>query len=770
MPAMSGSPVPADRVGGCHRSGTIASGRRLAATRSPPSSTRSIRPASSTRRARRLTVAASLHWARGDRTVFWNLRDHVTSMALTPPIFTPADQLRLLQLQARRAISERLVREQLVPLAGESETSEDEQSASLVPDVWRLVPSDVSLHAWQAECLTLWLRHGRGTAKVATGGGKTILAMAAVQELHNQREPDLRVAIIVPTIPLMLQWVDELRKGNLPDSAVGMMGGGEDRRILVCVLSSARERLPRLVEQAGWSDHLLLVVDECHRANAEQARRIFESKPAFTLGLSATPEDADDDLSVPSNEAYASSAVGQGLGPIIYEFTLRQCLDAGLLTPFELWHIGLPLMDAERREHASLSREISELRSDLERRHRIGRSKVSFLPWCQALAQRNDATAAKFTQLTGQRKRLLYRAFSRLAATRALLQSELVDPESRAITFHESVDEVEKIFLDVLEEGIPAVLEHSKLPTLLRRESIEAFRAGTARAVISAKSLVEGFNVPSADVGIIVASTSSVRQRIQSLGRMLRHKEGGRPARIFILYISKSEDESIYEKTDWDAIVGATVNRYFLWTPPAQGEWLQGLRETGTAPRRYLPPSSQVEVSALEPGGPYPGRPDGVDLKLDQDDNLRVVATNQLVPASRDMVKQVLRNSHRRAHCTWAGHLIVRFDDSGPRATWHYVGPIRVPEQQEQPVHVDLRIRSRSGRPVIARAHPGGGEDFAIGPEDTVRDLHDWTTRIARERGARAISTIYWDQGERYWVEVEGNRVYFDGAAAPLKF
>lgn len=44
---------------------------------------------------------------------------------------------------------------------------------------------------------------------------------------QNEREPHLRVALIVPTIPLMFQWYDEVLKGNLPESAIGLLGGGQ---------------------------------------------------------------------------------------------------------------------------------------------------------------------------------------------------------------------------------------------------------------------------------------------------------------------------------------------------------------------------------------------------------------------------------------------------------------------------------------------------------------------------------------------------------------
>ncbi|WP_343425006.1 helicase-related protein [Candidatus Amarolinea dominans] len=190
-----------------------------------------------------------------------------------------------------------------------------------------------------------------------------------------------------------------------------------------------------------------------------------------------------------------------------------------------------------------------------------------------------------------------------------ILAESLADQDARAIVFHESIEAIENLFLQALQRKIPAVLEHSQLPDGLRAENIEAFREGVARVIISAKSLVEGFNVPSADLGIIAASSSSVRQRIQSLGRMLRRKPGDRSARVFVLYVRDTEDEAIYEKADWENVIGAERNQYFIWRPGDEGtRWPEGLEVSVSAPRTYRPPSWEVDVAGLAPQSPYPGQ------------------------------------------------------------------------------------------------------------------------------------------------------------------
>jgi hypothetical protein len=528
---------------------------------------------------------------------------------------------------------------------------------------------------------------------------------------------------------------------------------------------------------------MLLVVDECHRANAEQARRIFNAKPKYTLGLSATPEQDTEVDNLPTNEAYEKSPVGKALGPVIFDFTLKQSLDAGLLTPFEVWHVGLSLSPEEASEHAKLSREITDLRKTLQRHHRSSHSKQGFIAWCQTQASRRGPAAAeaeRFIGLANRRKRLLYRASSRTAITLGILSEAATDPDGRSIVFHESIDEIERIFLKAAVMNLPAVLEHSQLPDGLRAENIEAFREGIAQIIISAKSLVEGFNVPSADLGIIAASSSSVRQRIQSLGRMLRRKVGGRTARILVLYVRDTEDEAIYEKADWETVVGAERNRYFVWQPGTEGTACSdGLEETSTPPRLYKPPSWEVDIQDLHPGDAYPGQSHGFDLKVDQSGNLRT-EDGALVAAPRDLVEMIVaRNPYGRARRTPAGHLIVRVDPlERGEADWRFLGTADLPDSPAKGSVTQLRLRTSSGRRVIAlEGDRRKGIRFALGPGASRTEeggrarerLLEWVRAVEAERAVE-IKEIFWDNVNTYWLEIAGKRISYDGTLAPLEF
>jgi superfamily II DNA or RNA helicase len=505
--------------------------------------------------------------------------------------------------------------------------SDDQEEPALLPEKWRLTEG-IEPYKWQQDCIEKWFENGgRGTVKVVTGGGKTLLAMSIAEHLQNQRQPDLRLVVVVPTIVLMHQWYDAIiEHGNIPSRAIGRLGGGydedfsNDRRILIAVLASASRRLARMVKEARVAKQLLLVADECHRAGAKEMSQVFKTERAWSLGLSATPEREDD-----VDAGYDESLLGREVGPIIYEFNLADALHEGLVPKFAINHYGLPMTAAERNRYETLSRSISDAMSTL-RNYRDARTDGDFFSWARSIAVRNKgemgAVALRFVADSSKRRELLNRMRSRHKAVERLIESEFaVNKDARVILFHESIDEVMDLYVRLRQRGFPVIAEHSELPGSIRETGLDLFRKGIAQIIVSARSLIEGFNVPAVDVGIIVASSGSVRQRIQSLGRVLRRHRGiggeEKTSCIHSLYAADSVEENIYGKLDWNATTGVDRNRYFIWDPVDEP------REQDGPPKTPLPADTQVDRGSLEPGCVYPGQYEGIELSCDSQKNVR---------------------------------------------------------------------------------------------------------------------------------------------------
>jgi hypothetical protein len=233
-------------------------------------------------------------------------------------------------------------------------------------------------------------------------------------------------------------------------------------------------------------------------------------------------------------------------------------------------------------------------------------------------------------------------------------------PNARVILFHERIAEVNQLFLLLRQEGFPVIAEHSELPDNLRVQGIHLFREGVARIIVSARTLIEGFDVPAADVGIIVASTIAVRQRIQTLGRLLRKHRGPageeKTSLIHVLYAKDTIDELIYEKVDWQEITGADANEFYVWDVEHDP-----IPQSGP-PRHPLPRDYQVDESMLEPGVVYPGRYEGSEYTCDAMGNV-YDSNGHPVAAPKGLVERIreVKGRYGRFRITKARrHVLVR--------------------------------------------------------------------------------------------------------------
>lgn len=707
--------------------------------------------------------------------------------------FEPADHLKLQQLRLREWI-------------GESEAESDPQDSTVngkvlsatrnLPSKWKMT-GDLKLHQWQQSACEAWFANDhQGTIKVVTGAGKTVVAMAIIERLQRS-DPELRVVIVVPTIVLMNQWCQSIQElSNLPNSAVGRLGDGHSdtfnstTRILVAVLASAQTKLPSLVSPE-LSKHLLLVGDECHNIGAQKAKRVLDTARKYSLGLSATPERSDE---ITTNEvAETNTPAGQGLSPIVYEMSFAQAIDLDVLPPFRVEHFGLPLTESEGKKYLNLTNSINEAQRELRNASTKARNKGAdnnFFAWAQRESNRDSTIApiaARYVSDTNKRKQLLYKATSRTEATVSLVRDALATREdARVIIFHESISEVTKLFTRLESERLPAVMEHSELPKELRNKSLGLFRDGIANIVVSAKSLIEGFNVPESDFGIIAASSSSPRQRIQSIGRVLRrHRDTTgeeKESRIIILYVRDTNDENIYETKDWDEAIGSDRNTYYTWDPPDKPI------KQDEPPRAAIPTEDDIDSNNLQFGDEWPGRYAGEEFSCDSLGN--VVSDNQFANNPQEIPdrvhqlkgtwgrfkvtprKQVVLVNIPKGDRKWvtqfAGHLTEPFDFTSPTAPVssstddlqpgdRYDGPLE-PAQA-------LKFQKRQNG-VIARPRKGG-LDFANSEQaaqlvTVLREINRTRNQIGKFF-VNELGHAFWrEQGKAFFISDNAGNLFGD--------
>jgi superfamily II DNA or RNA helicase len=107
--------------------------------------------------------------------------------------------------------------------------------------------------------------------------------------------------------------------------------------------------------------------------------------------------------------------------------------------------------------------------------------------------------------------------------------------------FHEQIDAANILTRTLANRNHRVAAYHSGLGAALRQDNLRMFRRGEIDVLVTCRALDEGINVPDASVAVIVASTSSTRQRIQRLGRVLRPAPGKTRAVIYTVYATEPE-------------------------------------------------------------------------------------------------------------------------------------------------------------------------------------------------------------------------------------
>ena len=96
--------------------------------------------------------------------------------------------------------------------------------------------------------------------------------------------------------------------------------------------------------------------------------------------------------------------------------------------------------------------------------------------------------------------------------------------------------------------GQNAVAYHSHLSEPHRRDNLRLFRRGMVNVLVTCRALDEGTNVPEANVAVVARSTSSTRQRIQRLGRVLRPAANKIAATVYTLFTGEDERDRLAEE------------------------------------------------------------------------------------------------------------------------------------------------------------------------------------------------------------------------------
>jgi superfamily II DNA or RNA helicase len=375
------------------------------------------------------------------------------------------------------------------------------------------------LRWYQEEALAAWgaARH-RGVIALPTGSGKTILAIAAIARLGAS------ALCLVPTRVLLEQWTTALA-GSFPD--VGRLGDGTYRLgpVTVATYASASAWAPRIGDRFG-----LVVIDEAHHVGAECPIEILEMLVApARLGLTATPPLGD-----------AADVLERHVGGVVYSLAIGD-LVGDALADYELVTVPIRLERDERARYSEL-------------RERFSKAFQAFLAieptgnWLAfSIAASKSAEGRAALAAWRASRALLAFPHGKRAALRELLSRHAA---VRTLVFTGDNATAYAIARELL--VLPITHEIGRKE---RAIAVERFRSGEASVLVSSQVLDEGFDVPDAEIAVIVGGSASTRRHVQRIGRVLRPSAGKR-ARVYELTVvataevhqSRRRRQGLYEE------------------------------------------------------------------------------------------------------------------------------------------------------------------------------------------------------------------------------
>jgi superfamily II DNA or RNA helicase len=382
----------------------------------------------------------------------------------------------------------------------------------------------LKLREWQAKAFPLWWSKKRGIVKVVTGGGKTVFAIHCLTK-YLEENKDHSIFIVVPSIALLDQWYEGLQK-DFNEKEISLNGGGEHLEKLSRINISTIDSVKNIIQQFDASK-TLLIVDECHKIGTEKRGEVLTNNWHATLGLSATPErDYDDNFYI---------IIRKILGDIIFDYDYIDAREDEVIVNFKLLYAYAAMTPDEEEKYKKFTKSIQR------RAATIGG---------------NDMNDYPLKMLIFNRARMVKNSKNRIPFGIELLQKHKRDSW---IVFTENKKQAKEFNKIINTKGYKSAIYNTDLDNAEREENLNNFKNGNLNVLVSCTALDEGFDMPEADGAMILSASSSKRQRIQRMGRVLRITANKQNALIVTVYSSKTEFDKLREESNRYKLEGVPV-------------------------------------------------------------------------------------------------------------------------------------------------------------------------------------------------------------------
>jgi superfamily II DNA or RNA helicase len=308
----------------------------------------------------------------------------------------------------------------------------------------------------------------------AQGAGKTVVAISDAKRLGG------RTLFIAHRRELVTQAYDALRE-QWPEVTTGLFLGDVrdfDEHNIAASIQSIAEHLDDFPSSAFH----YLIIDEAHHAAAPSYKRLLSYfRPAFVLGLTATPDRAD------------GQSILETFRDCAHRLSLREAIERGELAPIRCVRV-------------------------------ITNVDLSRVRFNQVQYNRKDIEEAV---IVPPRDRLIVNTYQSHVNGR------------KAVVFCVNVRHGETLAELFRQEGLPARSVSGRMPRAEREKYLTQFHQGTLRILCACDILNEGWDCPDVEVLLMARPTLSKVVYMQQIGRGTR-KALGKECLVVVDFVDNS--------------------------------------------------------------------------------------------------------------------------------------------------------------------------------------------------------------------------------------
>lgn len=347
----------------------------------------------------------------------------------------------------------------------------------------------------QQEARDTWKSNGsKGLLAMATGTGKSKIAVDEAKEQHTVRKDAFKALLVVPTEKLRDNtWKDEFEKWD-----------GHETWELVrreCYASLAR------IEDEHYD---LIILDEGHYVTPANSVFFKNNTYESLMVLTATPP--EDEVKI---------EILDSIAPIIYNYTLEEAVRDGLVAPFQIIVVEQELDRVSRNIKAG-----SKAKPFLQ----TEAAQYKYLNNRVLMLMLENAPSKRITLAEQMRMHFIYNLPSKFA----LAQKIKTHMKGRYLIFGSNIAQIEALCA-------PNTF-HSKTDSV----AYDKFVAEEIDTLGVVKAVNEGQNLPNLDMGMIVQLNAKELHLIQRIGRLVRFRPGH--AAIMYIVVAKGTQDEIWVK------------------------------------------------------------------------------------------------------------------------------------------------------------------------------------------------------------------------------